>query len=69
MVLELISSGDLGNFLIQKRVRENLDNDWLYTDVESIEGALTSRELLDLGIQVFNGLDHLEQNKARTLHV
>ena len=66
MVLELISSGDLGNFLIQKRVRENLDNDWLYTDVESIEGALTSRELLDLGIQVCKGLDHLEQNKAST---
>ena len=64
MVLELMTSGDLRNFLIKKRAREKLGNDRLYTEVESIEGALTSRELLNIGIQVCRGIDHLEQNKA-----
>ena len=67
MVLELMRGGDLRNFLIRKRARESLNDDRLYTEVGSIEGTVTSRELLNLGIQVCKGLGHLQRNKVSTI--
>ena len=60
MVFELMVGGDLRHYLIQKRASADLDDD-LYTTAESIEGHLSSRDLLDIGRQVASGLVHLVQ--------
>ena len=59
MVLELMSGGDLRNFLIRKRAICDMEDDNLYTAVESIEGDLLSKDLLDICRQVAAGLAHL----------
>ncbi len=65
MVLELMSGGDLRTFLIRKRNKFDFDNDNLYTTVDSIESALSCRELLDICRQVAAGLDHLSDSNVR----
>ena len=65
MVLQLMPSGDLKKFLTTRRTTFDLDDDNLYTIVENIEGALSSRELLDICRQVASGMALLSDCKVR----
>ena len=58
--------GDLRSFLIRKRKALDLGDDNLYTEAESIEGSLSSRDLLDIGRQVAAGMAHLSTCNVRS---
>ena len=65
MVLELVPGGNLRNFLLKRRSECDMEDDNLYTTVDNIESALTSRELLDICRQVAAGLVLLSQFNVR----
>ena len=65
MVLELIPGGDLRNFLIKRRSECDMEDDGLYTTVESIEGSLSSKDLLDICRQVAAGMVLLSSLNVR----